>query len=161
MTENPQHPLEKGEHRLRRGRKDPPTDPTDDPSPSDEPTETEEPAPTDEPIACEDARNHGEYVSSVAKSVPPGPGHGAAVSEAARSDCGKKNAEDSEPSEDSDSTDSDDGSENSKPGNNPQSDGWVPPGQAKKDESSGGESTAPGNSGSAPGNSGNAPGHNK
>ena len=131
-----------------------PTPPTI-PQPQKSRRETEEPEPSDEPVACEDARNHGEYVSSVAKSVPPGPGHGAAVSEAARSDCGKKNASDSEGASETDDTDTDDeGSEQSKPGNNPQSDGWVPPGQAKKDETSSGES-------SAPGNSGNAPGHNK
>jgi hypothetical protein len=41
------------------------------------------------PVACSDAKNHGQYVSGVARSVEPGPGHGAAVREAARSDCGK------------------------------------------------------------------------
>lgn len=39
-------------------------------------------------IECADG-NHGKTVSSVAHSVPPGPGHGAAVSAAAQSDCGK------------------------------------------------------------------------
>lgn len=34
-------------------------------------------------------RNHGHHVSGVARSVKPGPGHGKAVSAAARSDCGK------------------------------------------------------------------------
>jgi hypothetical protein len=42
-----------------------------------------------EPVACDEARTHGEYVSSVARSTPGGPGKGAVVSEAARSDCGK------------------------------------------------------------------------
>jgi hypothetical protein len=39
-------------------------------------------------IECADG-NHGKTVSSVAHSVPPGPGHGEAVSAAAQSDCGK------------------------------------------------------------------------
>jgi hypothetical protein len=42
-----------------------------------------------EPVDCDDARNHGEYVSSVARSTLGGPGKGAIVSEAARGDCGK------------------------------------------------------------------------
>jgi len=33
--------------------------------------------------------NHGQYVSSVAQSASPGPGHGAIVAAAAQSDCGK------------------------------------------------------------------------
>ena len=39
-----------------------------------------------------DVKNHGEYVSSVARSAAhgKGAGHGAAVSAAAKSDCGKK-----------------------------------------------------------------------
>jgi hypothetical protein len=40
-----------------------------------------------EPVACEDARNHGQYVSSIARSTPPGPDKGAIVSAAAESDC--------------------------------------------------------------------------
>ena len=36
-------------------------------------------------VSCEDARNHGEYVSGVARSMEPGPGHGAAVRQAAQS----------------------------------------------------------------------------
>ena len=42
-----------------------------------------------EPVECNQALNHGEYVSSVARSTPGGPGKGAIVSAAARSDCGK------------------------------------------------------------------------
>lgn len=39
---------------------------------------------------CPEAvRNHGQYVSSVARSVTPGPRHGELVSAAARGDCGK------------------------------------------------------------------------
>ena len=34
--------------------------------------------------------NHGKYVSQAAHDSPPGPGHGKAVSEVARSDAGKK-----------------------------------------------------------------------
>ena len=52
------------------------------------------PGPTAEPApegGCPDGlRNHGEYVSSVARSAGPGPGHGEAVSAAARSECGKR-----------------------------------------------------------------------
>ncbi len=46
------------------------------------------------PVACPDATNHGQYVSGVARSVEPGPAHGAAVREAARSDCGKPSKDD-------------------------------------------------------------------
>jgi hypothetical protein len=41
---------------------------------------------------CADG-NHGRTVSSVAQSVEPGPDHGAAVSEAAQSSCGKQGDE--------------------------------------------------------------------
>ena len=44
--------------------------------------------------------NHGKTVSSVAHAVEPGPGHGAAVSEAAHSSCGKQNSDDGAPDED-------------------------------------------------------------
>lgn len=44
-------------------------------------------------IECADG-NHGKTVSSVAHETPPGPGHGEAVSAAAQSDCGKKDATD-------------------------------------------------------------------
>jgi hypothetical protein len=128
-------------------------DPTDDSEATDD--ETEAPTdPTDGAIACEDAANHGQYVSSVAHNVPPGPGHGAAVSEAAHSDCGKKHAEDAGDQDDSDASSDDTSSDENTgvPSGGP-SDSWVPPGQAKKDEATG--------SSSAPGNSGNAPGHNK
>ena len=84
----------------------------------------------DEPIACEDATSHGEYVSSVAKSTPPGPGHGEAVSEAAKSDCGKKTDEDKKTDEekhaaaadDDDDDDDDDEKGNDKPGNDKKDD---------------------------------------
>lgn len=48
--------------------------------------------------------NHGQTVSSVAQSVPPGPGHGEQVSIAAHSSCGKdaddRDADDDESSDD-------------------------------------------------------------
>jgi hypothetical protein len=40
-------------------------------------------------VACEDAKNHGEYVSSIARTTPKGEDRGRIVSEAAKSDCGK------------------------------------------------------------------------
>ena len=81
-------------------------------------------------VACEDATSHGEYVSSVAKSTPPGPGHGEAVSEAAKSDCGKKTDEDKKTDEekhaaaadDDDDDDDDDEKGNDKPGNDKKDD---------------------------------------
>jgi hypothetical protein len=51
------------------------------------PTDTEDEA-TDEEVV-EEWRNHGHYVSEVARSTPPGPGRGLVISEAARSDVGK------------------------------------------------------------------------
>lgn len=44
-------------------------------------------------FTCDPANNHGQNVSAYARSLPKGPGRGAAVSEAARSDCGKGAAE--------------------------------------------------------------------
>src|SRR5207245_332703 len=41
------------------------------------------------PPACGDESTHGEYVSSVAHNTPTGTIHGATVSAAAQSDCGK------------------------------------------------------------------------
>ena len=57
----------------------------------DDPVIVDEPIPSDDllPIACDDAANHGEYVSGTAQGTESGPGKGAAVSEAAQSDCGK------------------------------------------------------------------------
>ena len=162
------------------GTDEPVTEPTDDGTvdPCEEPVDdgtddgtdegTDDDGTDEQPVdeACATARNHGEYVSGVAHETPPGPGHGAAVSEAARSDCGKKGASDGGDDDGADATakDTDGGSAH------------VPPGQAKKDDASGdagAPSSAPGNSGNAPGhsgdsssggapgNSGNAPGHNK
>jgi hypothetical protein len=41
----------------------------------------------DEAVTCQSARNHGEYVSSVARSTPGGPDKDAVMTEAAESDC--------------------------------------------------------------------------
>ena len=62
------------------------------------------PTTTASPVTCDSAKNHGEYVSSVARSTEPGPDHGKAVSEAARSSCGKTTGDDS----DTDATESSD-----------------------------------------------------
>jgi len=71
---------------------------TDD---DDEEVEAEEPedTPTFEEI-CEAAENHGEAVSTVAKDkTTVGAEHGAAVSEMAKSDCGKTDDDDDEEEE--------------------------------------------------------------
>ena len=39
---------------------------------------------------CGAAKNHGAFVSGVAKSAAPGPSHGPKVAAAAKGDCGKK-----------------------------------------------------------------------
>jgi hypothetical protein len=69
---------------------DPETTQAQDP----ETTQAQNPETTDAqaPAACPaDVKNHGAYVSSVARSAPHGKGgvHGKAVSAAAKSDCGK------------------------------------------------------------------------
>jgi hypothetical protein len=46
-------------------------------------------SPVSVPPCPADVTNHGEYVSGVAQSTPPGPEHGQIVSAAAQSDCGK------------------------------------------------------------------------
>jgi uncharacterized membrane protein YgcG len=55
-------------------------------------------------ICPEDVENHGDFVSGVAHETPPGPGHGDAVSEAAKSDCGKKDKDATEADDDDNST---------------------------------------------------------
>jgi hypothetical protein len=68
-----------------------PTDPTTTASAATSPTTTST------PVTCDNAKNHGAYVSSVAHATPtpsgtasPAPNaHGKAVSEAAQSSCGK------------------------------------------------------------------------
>ena len=59
-------------------------------------TLTATPGATGTPLPCstETAQNHGEYVSCVAHEASPGPDHGKTVSEAARSDVGKKDKPD-------------------------------------------------------------------
>ena len=64
-----------------------------------EATSQEDPATV---VSCEDAANHGEYVSSVAHATAPGPGHGIAVREAAHSDCGFADTTDDEATTDDD-----------------------------------------------------------
>jgi hypothetical protein len=41
------------------------------------------------PVICEEARNHGQYVSYVARTTQPGPDKDRIVAEAAESKCGK------------------------------------------------------------------------
>jgi hypothetical protein len=67
------------------------------PSPTPTDTSTETPTETPEPCTSPAPGNHGQYVSCVAHNTPPGPGHGKAVSEAARSDVGKKHNDDVQP----------------------------------------------------------------
>jgi hypothetical protein len=165
---------------------DDPCDPVDEPTSDEDPvvddgTGGEECTPTDgatdgegdgEPVdeggeptdegddACAAAVNHGQYVSSIAKSTPSGPGKGAIVSEAAHSDCGKGGADD-EASDVSDDVTADSKVKLHKI--KPDKVKQVPPGQAKQDESS----TSPGNSGNAAGHGGsshaggNGKGHGK
>lgn len=55
---------------------------------------SDDPVPTDAPESAE-CESHGERVSRIAHETPPGPGHGTAVSEAARShegECGDEAA---------------------------------------------------------------------
>ena len=70
--------------------------------------------------ACTSAANHGQFVSGVARATPRGPGHGAVVSDAAQSDCGR-NGGDDDGGDDGDTTDTTVGSNtagsNSGPGN--------------------------------------------
>ena len=54
---------------------------------ADKPTKA--PKPRGSAPSCATAGNHGGYVSGIARSAPPGPSHGPAVSAAAQSDCGK------------------------------------------------------------------------
>ena len=76
---------------------------------------------TTTPDACTSAANHGQFVSGVARATPPGPGHGAVVSDAARSDCGRNGGDDGGEVDDGDTTDTTIGSNtagsNSGPGN--------------------------------------------
>jgi hypothetical protein len=54
---------------------------------------TTAPTGTSSPVTCDNAKNHGAYVSSVAHATPSGTApnaHGKAVSAAAQSSCGKK-----------------------------------------------------------------------
>jgi hypothetical protein len=57
-------------------------------------------------VECADG-NHGDTVSSIAQATEPGPDHGATVSDAARSDCGKNSPDDD--SDDANSNNGDNG----------------------------------------------------
>ena len=68
-------------------------------------------------IDCPDGvRNHGDFVSDVARDTAAGPGHGEAVSAAARSDCGQDSASTSVPEPGTTATTDDHGGDNSGPG---------------------------------------------
>ncbi len=60
--------------------------------------------------ACADAENHGDFVSDIAKNKDHEGNHGSVVSEAAKSDCGKKSTDDDsdDDADDDDDSDSDD-----------------------------------------------------
>jgi hypothetical protein len=68
------------------------------------------------PVTCDNAKNHGAYVSSVAHATPTPSGtaspepnaHGQAVSQAAQSSCGKPATAGSDSTDTTDSTDSTD-----------------------------------------------------
>ena len=60
----------------------------------DEADDSDEVPDTAAVVSCGSERNHGEYVSGVARSTGPGPGHGVAVREAAHRDCGKDKDDD-------------------------------------------------------------------
>ncbi len=65
-------------------------------------------APVTAPPCPADVRNHGAYVSSVARDpANAGPQHGAIVAAAAQSDCGKKPGEDADGIDDTDADDTD------------------------------------------------------
>src|SRR3954465_8912298 len=87
---------------------------TTDAQPTDpETTDAQDPETTDAaPADCPaDVKNHGAYVSPVARSAPHGAGgvHGKAVSAAAKSDCGKDKADATEGSGDPESGDAQSG----------------------------------------------------
>jgi hypothetical protein len=44
---------------------------------------------SDDPVTCDGARNHGQWVSWVARTTPAGPDKDAVVAQAAERDCGK------------------------------------------------------------------------
>src|SRR3954453_18631252 len=85
---------------------DPESDDAQTPDP--ETTEAQDPAPADCPA---DVKNHGAYVSSVARSAAHGRDgdDGKAVSAAAKSDCGKDKADATEGSDDPESGDAESG----------------------------------------------------
>jgi len=96
------------------------TDPETTEAQDPETPEAQDPAPADCPP---DVKNHGAYVSSVAHSAPHGKGgvHGKAVSEAAKSDCGKDKADATEGSDDPESGDAESGDGSGDTGQKPDS----------------------------------------
>jgi hypothetical protein len=110
---------------------------TDTTSTTDSPTATNaSPATSTTPVTCDNAKNHGAYVSSIAHATPTPSGtaspepnaHGKAVSEAAKSSCGKPatasgsddsthatDSTDASDSTESDATDSDGADDAGKP----------------------------------------------
>ena len=89
---------------------------TDEVTPTTDGTETAEPTATWTPPPCTgEEKNHGEYVKQVAQDKTlKGREHGKAVSEAARSDCGKS-AEDAADAADADETEAPDVEESEAP----------------------------------------------
>jgi hypothetical protein len=53
-----------------------------------------------EPFTCDPTKTHGQNVSAYVHSLPKGPGRGALVSQAAKSDCGKPADGAADPAED-------------------------------------------------------------
>jgi hypothetical protein len=86
----------------------PDADDSDDTDADDDSANEVAGAPVTAPPCPADVRNHGAYVSSVARDPAyAGPQHGAIVAAAAQSDCGKKPGEDTD-AEDTDAEDADD-----------------------------------------------------
>src|SRR3954464_3163568 len=89
---------------------DPESDDAQTPDP--ETTEAQDPAPADCPA---DVKNHGAYVSSVARSAAHGKDgdHGKAVSAGAKSDCGKDKTDKADGADDPESVDAESGDQKS------------------------------------------------
>ena len=100
--------------------------------------------------ACTSAANHGEFVSGVAHATPPGPGHGAVVSDAAQSDCGHQGGDDDDAGE---VDDGDDDGENRGPGGGADT-GGSNRGSGNGNGNNGNGNGGPGNGNGSHGNSG-------
>ena len=112
---------------------------TSDPETTDaqdpETPEAQDPAPADCPS---DVKNHGAYVSSIAHSAPHGKGgvHGKAVSEAAKTNCGKDKSDATEGSDDPESSDA--GSQDPESGDAQSGDALSGDAESGDEESGGG-----------------------